>query len=96
MHCPECGYELTLKSEICPDCGANFEGMDENEKKRVFNRPLSIPKKKLNTIIDPGNANGYIVEEGRSINGGKLKKGARTSRSAIVYIWGDGELGSED
>lgn len=96
MHCPECGCELTLNSEICPDCGANFEGMDENEKKRVFNRPLSTPKKKLNTIIDPGNANGYIVEEGRSINGGKLKKGARTSRSAIVYNWGGTELGSED
>ena len=80
MHCPECGCDLTLESEICPDCGANFEGMSDSEKKRVFNRPLFTPKKKINSIIDPGNVNGYVVEEGRSIKGGKLRKGSSTSR----------------
>ena len=79
MHCPNCGCELTLESEFCPDCGANFEGMSDNEKKRVFNRPLSTPKKKINPI-DPSNVNGYVVEEGRSIKGGKLRKGSATSR----------------
>jgi len=80
MHCPNCGCELTLKNDFCPDCGENFENMDDNEKKRVFNRPLSTSKKKINSIIDPGNLNGYVVEEGRSIKGGKLRKGSSTSR----------------
>lgn len=70
--------------------------MDDNEKKLVFNRPLNTKKVKINSIPDPGNLNGYIVEEGRSIKGGKLKKGARTSRSAIVYNWGGQELGTDD
>lgn len=80
MHCPDCGCELDLKTDICPDCGSNFEGMSDNEKKRVFNRPLPSTKRKLNTNVDPGNVNGYVVEEGRSIHGGKLKKGSSTSR----------------
>lgn len=80
MHCPECGCFLTLESEFCPDCGENFEGMDDFEKKRVFNRPLKKGKLKKNKTIDPGNVNGYLVEEGQSIKGGKLKKGSSTSR----------------
>ena len=95
MHCPECGCKLTLKSEICPECGENFEGMDDNEKKRVFNRPLSSNKKKVNFVVDPGNVNGHIVEEGSSFIGGKYKRGSRSSRSAITYYWSGG-LGSEE
>lgn len=79
MHCPECGCELDLKTEICLDCGANFEGMDDNEKKRVFNRPLPS-KQKIKRNIDSSNVNGYFVEEGKSISGGKLKKGSSSSR----------------
>lgn len=95
MHCPKCGCELTLESEFCPECGENFEGMDVNEKKRVFNRPLKTNKVKIHSIKDPGNVNGYVVEEGLSINGGKLKKGARSSRNAIVSR-GVGGLGTEE
>jgi len=80
MHCPECGCELTLKDDFCPDCGENFESMSDSEKKRVFNRPLKTNRVKINSVKDPGNLNGYVVEEGRSIKGGKLRKGSSTSR----------------
>lgn len=69
--------------------------MDENEKKRVFNRSLSHPKKKLNTIPDPGNVNGHVVEEGSSFNNGKYGKGSSKSRDAINY-YGFGGLGTEE
>ena len=80
MHCPKCGCDLTLKDDFCPDCGENFEGMCDNEKKRVFNRPLKTNKVKINSVKDPGNLNGYVVEECRSIKGGKLRRGSSTSR----------------
>ena len=80
MHCPKCGYILTLEDDFCPDCGENFEGMSDNEKKRVFNRPLKTNNVKINSVKDPGNLNGYVVEEGRSIKGGKLRRGSSTSR----------------
>ena len=78
MHCPECGFKLTLKDDFCPECHESFKGMDDSEKKRVFNRPLSASK--VRGRVDSGNLNGYFVEEGRSIKGGKLRKGSSTSR----------------
>lgn len=80
MHCPECGCELTLSDDFCPECGENFEGMSDSEKKRVFNRPLKTNRVKIKSVRDPGNLNGYVVEEGRSIKGGKLRRGSSTSR----------------
>lgn len=79
MHCPECGCELTLDSEICPDCGENFQGMSDNEKKRVFNRPLKSKKVSFKTV-DSSNVNGYIKEER------KLKKGSSTSRGGSRFV----------
>lgn len=86
MHCPKCGCDLTLEDDFCPDCGENFEDMDDNEKKRVFNRPRPTSKKKINSIVDSGNVNGYIVEEGRSIKGGRLKKGSSTSKGGTRAV----------
>lgn len=79
MHCPECGCELTLKDDFCPDCGENFEGMDDNEKKRVFNRPLKTQKISFDSI-DRSNVNGYFKEER------KLKKGASSSRGGPRFV----------
>lgn len=80
MHCPDCGCEIDLNTEFCPDCGSNFSEMSEIEKKIAFNRPLPSVKTKSKIKYDSSNANGYVVAEGSSIKGGKLKKGASTSR----------------
>ena len=42
-------------------------------------------KKKVNA--DPSNVNGYIVGEGMSIKGNKLRKGADSSRHALHQRW---------
>lgn len=97
MHCPDCGFKISLKTDICPNCGSDFRELSEVRRKIVFNRPLKqygTPKKDIRP--DPSNVNGYVVGEGVSINGGKkLKKGARTSRSALKYEWSS-SLGTEE
>ena len=91
MYCPKCGNQIDLFADKCLKCKMNFKSYSISQRKKLFMRDNSStilsknrPARKTKTI-DSSNVNGYQVEEGRSINGGKLKKGSHTSRDGSRF-----------
>lgn len=83
MYCPKCGNQVDLFADKCLRCGMNFKSYSISQRKKLFNQPKTT--KKRNKTIDSSNVNGYQVEEGRSIHGGRLKKGSATSRDGSRF-----------
>lgn len=86
MRCPECGFEIDLTTDICPECGEDFTDLSVVQRKIAFNRPPKNNIKHKKATIDSSNVNGYVVYEGQSIKGGKLKRGSSTSKGGTRAV----------